>query len=301
MNKNNKKEEYAYPMISRYSGWGEGAVAAHRAGFHTMFAVDTEAHACRCFRLNHPQSPVYHADLTKMTPEQTLTLAKFPNRSAAEQRWTLAKLPITSEWIYLSSPPCELIHDTEKSYPFHPLNLLTLNEPWFIAQMKPAVFVLECSASLYTRRMDIVKSILLREVKEHLHEYRVIESVLSCEHYGTYMDRYVMMGVREDIGWFPSFPLPSIDSADWKYMGSQMNTYERNANSILPPLAFPIFEGLKNKLQYRGEFPCLKEHLLSITDETNPYSLTWKPDSSLPVLPNLMALSQLHSVPVPLF
>lgn len=273
-------------MISRYSGWGEGAVGAHRAGFHTMLAVDNEAHACRCFRLNHPQNPVYHADLTKMTAEQTLKLAKLPSRS---------------EWIYLSSPPCKGNYGTETSYPFHPLNLLIFNEPSFIAQMEPAVFFLECHALMNLSGMELVKSILMREVKEHLDEYRVIECVLSCEHYGVFMDRYIMMGIRKDIGLFPSFPLPSIDSADWKYMGSQMNTYESKAHSIMPPLAFSLFEGIKSKLRSIGHVPCLKDDLLSITDETNPYSLTWKPDSSLPVLPNLMALSQLHGVPVPLF
>ena len=192
-------EQYAYPLISRYSGWGGGEEGINQtAAFHSMLAVDNEPHACKCYRLNHSQSPIYQADLTKMTADQTLKLACIPKGK---------------EWTLLTSPPCQGISSAGKFDPFHPLNQLMLNEPWFIAQLKPAVFVLENVASLNKGRMLILKSMMVREVKEHLDDYLVLECVLNSAHYNTPQDRkrYILLGVRKDLGVMPSFPAPSLD------------------------------------------------------------------------------------------
>jgi DNA (cytosine-5)-methyltransferase 1 len=191
-------DDYAYPLISRYSGWGGGDEGAHQAGFYNMFAVDNDLHSCLCHRLNHPRSPIYHADLTKMTAEQTLQLTG---------------MPLWKNWVYLTSPPCQGASSAGLFDPYHPLNRLMLNEPWFISQLKPAVFVFENVSGIEKGRMKILKAMLVREIKNHLDDYHVLECICNSAHFSVPQDRkrYIMIGVRKDLDVMPSFPAPSLD------------------------------------------------------------------------------------------
>jgi site-specific DNA-cytosine methylase len=191
-------EDYAYPLISRYSGWGGGDEGAHQAGLHTMFAVDNDLHSCLCHRLNHPRSPILHADLTKMTAEQTLQLTG---------------MPLWKYWVYLTTAPCQGVSSAGLFDPFNPMNRLMLNEPWFISQLKPAVFVFENVSAVNKGRMKILKAMLVREVNEHLVDYNVLECTLNSAHYKTPQDRkrYILLGVRKDLGVMPSFPAPDLN------------------------------------------------------------------------------------------
>jgi DNA (cytosine-5)-methyltransferase 1 len=93
-----------------------------------------------------------------------------------------------------------------------------LNEPWFIGQIKPAVFVFENVSGIEKGRMKILKAILAREVKKHLDDYNVMECVLNSAHYGVPQDRkrYILIGVRKDLGVLPTFPVPSLTIASIK-------------------------------------------------------------------------------------
>lgn len=185
-----------YPLISRFSGWSAGDSGAHKAGFKTMFAVDFEKHAVENFRLNQPDCPIYQGDTQLMTPQETLDLARIPEGK---------------EFVYLTSAPCQGVSINGKFDPYNELNLLMMNEPYFISKLRPAVFIFENVPGINMGKMKILKAMFAREVEKWLGDYEVQEIELNAMYYGVPQSRkrYILMGVRKDLGVPPSFPEPS--------------------------------------------------------------------------------------------
>lgn len=188
-----------FPLIDRYAGHGGADLGSTAGGMHTMLAIDKDRHSVETFRLNHPQTPMYKADVTLMGPEETLELARVPKGK---------------EFVYLTTPPCQGASKAGKCDPYHPLNRLMLHEPWFIAQVRPVAFVFENVDGLQYRSMGKLKAMLALEVQKHLSaDYEVRECVLNAAHYHTPTDRkrYIMIGIRKDVGIIPTYPEPSMD------------------------------------------------------------------------------------------
>ena len=191
-------KDEVFPLIGRFDGHGGGSLGAKQAGMFSLFASDFDKHSVQTYRLNHPGTPMYQADVTLMSPQETLELAQ---------------VPAGKEFVYLTTPPCQGASTAGKCDPYHPLNLLMLNEPWVISQLMPAAFVFENVQGIQRGKMKVLKAMLAREVKQHLADYEVRECVLNTAHYSVPQDRnrYIQIGIRKDLNIIPEFPEPSLD------------------------------------------------------------------------------------------
>jgi len=182
-----------YPLLSRYSGWGGGDLGAHRAGFYSLFAADNNKHAIKCFRRNFPNHPIFEADVSLMSAEQTLNLAKVPAGKG---------------FVYMTSAPCQGASKAGKFDPYNPLNQLMLNEPWFISQLNPTAFVFENVPGINQGKMKTLKAMLVNEINQWLDDYNVLEIDLDANDYGVpqHRKRYLLIGVKKSLGVNPFVP-----------------------------------------------------------------------------------------------
>ncbi|MGE0568924.1 MAG: DNA cytosine methyltransferase, partial [Bacteroidia bacterium] len=189
--------ETTFPLISRFSGWGGGDLGAKQAGFTTVFAADFDKNSVVNHRLNFPETPIYQEDVTNITPSQTLELSG---------------LSFSDYYGYLGTPSCQGISIAGKFNPYNPLNTLMLGEPFFIAHLKPAFFMIENVASLNRGKMNILKSLFVEQIENWLGDYEVREGVLNANDYGVPQSRkrYILIGFRKDLEIIPEFPIPNV-------------------------------------------------------------------------------------------
>ena len=64
-------------VISTFAGTGGSSLGYKWAGFQELLAIDWEAHAVECFKLNFPEVPVWHKDITKVTGKEILDFCKL--------------------------------------------------------------------------------------------------------------------------------------------------------------------------------------------------------------------------------
>lgn len=189
----NNLPELSYPLVSRYSGWGGGDEGAHQSGFFTMFATDLDKHAVESFRMNHLTTPIYKADATKMTAEETLQLARIPESKA---------------FGYLGSASCKGVSIAGSFDPFNIQNLMLLNEPFFISQLRPTFFVIENVSSIGKGRMKVLKFMFARQVENWLGDYEIREIVMDSADFSVpqHRHRYLLVGFLKSTGIVPQFP-----------------------------------------------------------------------------------------------
>lgn len=66
-------------VISTFAGCGGSSLGYSMAGYRELLAVEWDNNAVETFRLNFPEVPVYHGDIAKLTVDECLRLASFPD------------------------------------------------------------------------------------------------------------------------------------------------------------------------------------------------------------------------------
>lgn len=69
------REPDAPTVISTFAGGGGSSLGYSMAGYRELLAVEWDNNAVETFRLNFPDVPVYHGDITKLSVEECLKLA----------------------------------------------------------------------------------------------------------------------------------------------------------------------------------------------------------------------------------
>jgi site-specific DNA-cytosine methylase len=186
--------ELVYPLLDRYSGWGGGAKGAHNAGFYSLFSAEQDKHALACFRVNFPNHPIFKADVSLMSADETLELARVPEGKG---------------FVYCTTTPCQGGSMAGARDVYNPLNQLMLNEPWFISQLKPTAFVFENVPGITQGKMKVLKTMLQDEIDQWLGDYDVYEIILDANDYGVaqHRKRYIQVGVLKSLNVKPFTPI----------------------------------------------------------------------------------------------
>ena len=187
-----------YSLITGFSGWG-GLSQGFKLGYKELLAIDTDSHSRKNFKLNHPDVPIVGWDMTKLDGQQILDFVE--------------KQPGEIDVVAMT-PPCQGISSAGFFDPADIRNKLSLKAIDLINTIQPKVFVFENVSGIEKGRMFAFLMILLNKLDtiNYNYEYRILNTL----HYGVPQSRlrFIIIGVRKDLGIAPVFPVPDIIGAE---------------------------------------------------------------------------------------
>lgn len=181
-------------VISIFAGTGGSSLGYKWAGFHELLAIDWEAHAVECFRLNFPEVPIWHRDITKVSGQEILDFCKIGKGQLD---------------VFDGSPPCQGFSTAGRRDVNDPRNDLFKHYCRLIKELSPKVFVMENVSGMAKGKMKGRFLEILKELKSL--GYNVKCKQMNAMYYGVPQSRLrlIFIGVREDIKKEPQFPIPS--------------------------------------------------------------------------------------------
>lgn len=181
-------------VISTFAGTGGSSLGYHWAGFKELLAIDFDAHAVECFKLNFPDVPVWHKSVTDVTGKQIMDFTGL--------KW--GELDV-----FDGSPPCQGFSTAGKRQVTDPRNDLFMQYCRLISELGPKVFVMENVSGM---AKGVMKGAFIEIVKS----LKCMNYVVKCKqmnamYYGVPQSRQriIFIGVRKDLGKMPQFPVPS--------------------------------------------------------------------------------------------
>jgi len=181
-------------VISTFAGTGGSSLGYKWAGFKELLAIDFDAHAVECFRLNFPEVPVWHKSVTDITGDQIL---KFCNIKKGELD------------VFDGSPPCQGFSTAGKREVSDPRNDLFKHYVRLIGELEPKVFVMENVTGMAKGKMRGKFIEIIKELKAL--NYNVKCKKLNAMWYNVPQsrERLIFIGVRKDLNRAPTYPRPS--------------------------------------------------------------------------------------------
>lgn len=181
-------------VISVFAGTGGSLLGYTWAGFHELLAIDWEAHAVECFRLNFPEVPIWHRDITKVSGQEILDFCKIGKGQLD---------------VFDGSPPCQGFSTAGKRDVNDPRNDLFKHYCRLVTELMPKVFVMENVSGMAKGKMKGRFLEILKELKSL--DYIVKCKQMNAMYYGVPQSRQrlIFIGVRGDLKKEPVFPLAS--------------------------------------------------------------------------------------------
>lgn len=181
-------------VISTFAGTGGSSLGYHWAGFRELLAVDFDAHAVACFKLNFPDVPVWHRSVTDVTGREILDFCGL--------KW--GELDV-----FDGSPPCQGFSTAGKRDVRDPRNDLFMQYCRLIHELGPKVFVMENVSGMIKGSMKGRFIEIMEQLKSM--NYEVKCKLMNAMYYGVPQsrERLIFIGVRKDLGKLPSFPQAS--------------------------------------------------------------------------------------------
>ncbi|QDU73757.1 Modification methylase BspRI [Bremerella volcania] len=160
------------------------------------------------YRLNFPNTPLYHGDIANLTVEEALRLSGLAEGELD---------------IFDGSPPCQGFSIAGKRQFHDARNQLFKEYVRLLRGLKPKAFIMENVAGMVKGKMKKIFAECLTELKAS--GYRVKAKLLDCSYFGVpqMRKRLIFIGIRRELGFEPSHPLPkgpvvsimeAIDGAD---------------------------------------------------------------------------------------
>lgn len=180
-------------VISLFAGCGGSSLGYQMAGFKELLAVEWDDNAVETFKLNFPDIPIYHGDVTKLSSKECMRLAGVKK----------GELDILD-----GSPPCQGFSTAGKRRYNDPRNSLFQEYVRLLKDLQPRVFVFENVSGMVKGYM---KQIYLEVIKELRGcGYNCKGSILNTQYFNVPQsrERLIIIGVREDLGLSPSHPKP---------------------------------------------------------------------------------------------
>lgn len=180
-------------VVSLFSGCGGSSLGYTQAGCKVLLAVEYDSHAAEMYRLNFPNTKLYHGDIAELTGENTCQLAGV--------------LPGELD-ILDASPPCQGFSTAGKRIFHDTRNQLFREYVRLLKHLQPKVTVMENVAGLVQGKMRLIFAECLRELKSC--GYRVRARLFNTSSFGVPQarKRLIVIGVRNDLNIEPSFPKP---------------------------------------------------------------------------------------------
>ena len=180
-------------VVSTFAGCGGSSLGYQLAGFHELLAVEWEQNAVDTFRLNFPDVPVYHGDITKLTGAECMKLAGIGPRELD---------------VFDGSPPCQGFSTAGKRKYDDPRNSLFKEYARLIKELQPKAFVMENVTGMVKGYMKQAYLAIIKTLREC--GYKVKGEVLNAMYFNVPQsrERVIIIGVRNDLEIEPSFPQP---------------------------------------------------------------------------------------------
>lgn len=191
-------------VISLFAGVGGSSTGYKMAGLNVVASVEFLDYQAENYRLNHPGTRLYQADIRKLNPAEVL----------ADLGLSVGELDVLD-----GSPPCSSFSSAglrnkawgqEKKYgnTRQRTDDLFFEYVRFLRGMKPKVFVAENVKGLVTGKAKGYFNAIFRELTAC--GYQVHAKVLNAANYGVpqQRERLIFVGVRTDLNRQPVFPQP---------------------------------------------------------------------------------------------
>jgi DNA (cytosine-5)-methyltransferase 1 len=180
-----------FKVISTFSGCGGSSTGYVWAGGKVLLAVEWDDNAVETYRLNYPDTPIYHGDIAKLTVDEALRLTGL----------NPGELDILD-----GSPPCQGFSTAGKRMIDDPRNQLFREYVRLLRGLRPKVFVMENVSGMVKGKMKLVFAEILRELKAS--GYVVSARLMNTMYFGVPQsrERLIFIGVREDLGIAPTHP-----------------------------------------------------------------------------------------------
>ena len=178
-------------VVSLFAGCGGSSLGYIMAGFKVRLAVEWDAHATACYRLNFPKTPLFEGDVGKLSDVDAMSKAGLRPR----------ELDVLD-----GSPPCQGFSTAGRRQMGDSRNQLFREYVRLLKAFQPRALVMENVTGLAKGKMRLVFVEILRELRAA--GYRVAARVLDASYFGVpqMRQRVIFVGVREDLGIEPSHP-----------------------------------------------------------------------------------------------
>ncbi|MGB1285039.1 MAG: DNA cytosine methyltransferase [Aggregatilineales bacterium] len=179
--------------MSTFAGCGGSSTGYVWAGGKVLLAVEWDNNAVATYRLNYPDTDIYHGDIAKLSVDEVL------------QRTGLQPGELD---IFDGSPPCQGFSTAGKRDFDDDRNQLFREYVRLLRGLQPKVFVMENVSGMVKGKMKLIFADILKELKAS--GYRVSARLLNAMYLGVPQSRQrmIFIGVREDLGIEPSHPKP---------------------------------------------------------------------------------------------
>lgn len=176
-----------FTVVSTFAGCGGSSTGYVWAGGKVLLAVEWDDNAVETYRLNYPDTTIYHGDIARLSVDEALSLAGV-------QPYELD--------IFDGSPPCQGFSTAGKRQMDDPRNQLFREYIRLLKGFMPKVFV------MVRGKMKLIFAEILSELKAC--GYQVSAKLLNAMYLGVPQSRQrmIFIGVRNDIGIVPSHPKP---------------------------------------------------------------------------------------------
>ena len=181
-------------VVSTFAGCGGSSLGYKMAGFKELLAVEWEQNAVDTFRLNFPDVPVYHGDITKLTGAECMRLAGIKKGSLD---------------VLDGSPPCQGFSTAGKRKYDDPRNSLFKEYARLLNELQPKVFVMENVTGMVKGCMKQAYLTIIKTLREC--GYKANGEVLNAMYFivPQSRQRVIIIGVRNDLKIEPSHPKPA--------------------------------------------------------------------------------------------
>ena len=182
-----------FKVVSLFSGCGGSSLGYQMAGGKVLLAVEWDDNAVQTYRLNFPDTKVWHGDIHQLSTESILEASGL----------NMGELDILD-----GSPPCQGFSTAGKR-DFCDLRNQLYNEYIRILRgLQPKVFVMENVSGMVKGKMKLIFADILTQLKAS--GYWVKARLMNAMYYGVPQSRQrmIFIGVRNDLDIEPSHPNP---------------------------------------------------------------------------------------------
>ena len=205
------RRENAPTVVSLFAGCGGSSLGYSMAGYRELLAVEWNAKAAACFRLNFPGVPVFEGDISKLLGDQALNLAGIKPR----------ELDVLD-----GSPPCQGFSTAGKRVFEDPRNSLLREYVRLLETFQPKAFVMENVSGMVKGKMSLIFVDILKALKEC--GYQVTARLMNAMYFNVPQSRsrIIFIGGRDRSFSHPaasSHPINLRSAIEWVEECSPVN------------------------------------------------------------------------------
>lgn len=170
-------------VVSTFAGCGGSSTGYKMGGCDVVAAVEWEDHAVECYRLNHPNTTMFHSDIAQVKGEEILNATGLD----------VGELDILD-----GSVPCQGFSMAGARQLDDPRNYLFRQQMRLVRELQPKHVVIENVAGMIRGKMKAVAGEIVSELK---HEgYRVAAGLLEAQYFGVAQYRPRVFFIASRIG-----------------------------------------------------------------------------------------------------